>query len=298
MLDPSLNILATWINGDVLAFYWLSNDSSVLYVGYKEGIYYYVSATNLATGILLWKTEVPDGWGIAPGQEFGAISEDGSRLYVVIYQEYQGNNMANASAFSVDTGTFLWSQELYVDPTIGCPCWTCVTGKRPVVGCGDGSDGGTVVFPCDFGPVYALNGSDGSIKWSQFPKFRKPIDQTGDYPLVICDTSQSPNGLLAISMYLLGGPNRWLVYDLATGKQLKTDHDRPYMMLGAVADKAGNVFMVAGKDETNLGAPITFNVMDPVTSTFLFSLPLYPNLEDAGRPAITPDGHYVNWSGE
>eukprot|EP01116_Phalansterium_solitarium_P019854 TRINITY_DN569_c0_g1_i14.p1 TRINITY_DN569_c0_g1~~TRINITY_DN569_c0_g1_i14.p1 ORF type:complete len:372 (-),score=-58.50 TRINITY_DN569_c0_g1_i14:67-1182(-) len=298
VLDPSLNILATWSFGDSITFLWISNDSSVLFVGYQESWQAWVTATSLPTGTLLWKTVVPDGWAIAPGQQYGAISEDGSRLYVVIYQNYKGNDMSNATAFSVDTGKLLWSRVLDKDPANGCACWACVTGKAPVVGCGDGSDGGTVVFPCNAGPTFALNGSDGSIKWSQFPKFH-PSLQYWSYPLVICDAHSSPNDLLVISASFEGPEylNRLFVYDLATGEQLKTDNNHRYELLGAVADKAGNVFMVSTKDETDVYAPMNFNVMDPVTSTFVFSTPVYPSLAAAGRPAITPEGHYVTWLG-
>eukprot|EP01116_Phalansterium_solitarium_P018018 TRINITY_DN460_c0_g1_i12.p1 TRINITY_DN460_c0_g1~~TRINITY_DN460_c0_g1_i12.p1 ORF type:complete len:451 (-),score=69.97 TRINITY_DN460_c0_g1_i12:266-1618(-) len=296
IMDSRLRITNSLLYAGPVVWIWLSMDGSVMFVGHctdqAELTNCNITATNLATAETVWSTPIPvSHWQFAPGFFFPAISEDGSRIYVMITDPWVPVH-SNMSAFSTSTGEQLWSRELYVEPGQP-PCFSIEVFQALVVGCGDGSDGGSVFAGCGSGSVYSINGSDGSTKWTFNATLYFKYNSWGDHPpLPICGAGGGKQDVVVISADFYG--YRYYVLDMQSGKRLNSDKDWQYSLIGPVADANGTLFMITGDNE-EFGLTMYFTVIEPVTSTILAKyLMSDQNFGLMGMGSITPDGRYVN----
>eukprot|EP01116_Phalansterium_solitarium_P024393 TRINITY_DN8935_c0_g1_i1.p1 TRINITY_DN8935_c0_g1~~TRINITY_DN8935_c0_g1_i1.p1 ORF type:complete len:421 (-),score=62.78 TRINITY_DN8935_c0_g1_i1:139-1401(-) len=299
IIDARLQLINTvYYDGPVL-WMWLSMGADVLFVGHcnqPELVGCNITATNLTTAENVWSVPVPVSyWQFAQGLGYPAISEDGSRIYVMIMDTWKPIH-TNMSAFSTTTGELLWSRELGLFNTQ--PCFTDWTGQSLVAGCGDGSDGGTVFAGCFGSSFFAVNGSDGSIKWTFDVSSMDKV--TWDNPLPICGGGSRKQDIVLVSSYRVLWDSidyRAYVLDMQTGKQLNSGKKWSYELMGAVSDANGTLFFVGGTDEDNPDSKqkINFIAIDPVTSTVLASeLMLEDYIGGVTFGSITNDGRYIN----
>eukprot|EP01116_Phalansterium_solitarium_P001079 TRINITY_DN1086_c0_g2_i2.p1 TRINITY_DN1086_c0_g2~~TRINITY_DN1086_c0_g2_i2.p1 ORF type:complete len:508 (-),score=-32.47 TRINITY_DN1086_c0_g2_i2:60-1400(-) len=289
MLDENLDVLNRIDFGQLVDFTWRSADSELLFVALcenqAEGALAVV-AVNMTSASILWTFEVPAGKALSETMDSFTVSEDGSRLYAMIFGMDKDTMKVNVTALDVATGVQLWSSPVEDN------CYTAMSWlSAPVSGCGDGSDGGLVVSLCNSGYLSVMNGTDGRLLWRW--KYYKSY-YGWEKPIVVCrDKGQSL--LLACVVdphdkkFLL-----WHVFDFATGKVAGPEQ---YIGFSGVADANGIIISLWYTDIPTFTPPLYLLATDPVTGDTLAKLPISDEggWDTSDTPAITARGGYLNY---